>query len=245
MLSNLVNVFRAAQRRSSRKSNKVLGERSHIATDIPSALYTAGKHIEISLPSELLVMQGGFAFDEKHPFIAALREGPQALTNFYAAFRPKTLSEMYKLPCKYQRGEDLPPWTLGWLERDAPPGEHGLDVEHGISYYGPCTQEKILLEHERLSLVVRSVETHGYRPDFGEGISGNFLRRGESYRFFVAGGKHRAAVLVHLGYNFVPVILRTSWPRVIERERAREWPLIRAGKVDLPLAEQIFDCYFE
>ena len=75
-------------------------------------------------------------------------------------------------------------------------------------------------------------------------IEGYFLRAGDQFRFFVLGGKHRAAALACLGYSRIPVKVRTGAPRVVERGSEPEWPLVRQGGMDAALTTQVFDRYF-
>jgi hypothetical protein len=187
------------------------------------------------------VMQGGRSYDLRNPFVEALRLGRHALSSFYRNFQPSTLTQMYGLsPTEVA----LPPWTLPWRDREPPSAECGLGVEHGVSFYGPCTEDKIDLEYRRLTETSESIKREGYRPDLYGHVSGQFLARGQEWRFFVAGGKHRAAAIALLGPLIVPVKVKQGWSMVVRREEADSWPLVINGLVDQTLAEAIFDCYF-
>jgi hypothetical protein len=215
-------------------------------SEIASALYWTGPSPVFLLPPRLAVMQGGHAYNVGHPFVQALSEGPVALERFYKDCVPAGLAEMYKITSRGLAGETLPPWELPWLTRTrGPPGaEGGLGLEHGVSYYGPCSPEKIELEHQRLTSLATKIRRRGYVPHKFGYIEGHFLRCGEEFRFFVRGGKHRAAVLTYLGYGSIPVRVRQSWPRVVELSREQEWPLVASGEIDANLAVQIFVRYF-
>jgi ubiquinone/menaquinone biosynthesis C-methylase UbiE len=220
------------------------------AAEALSLLYWAdGKRVRMWLPTALCCMQGCFRYAGGwHPFVEALRSGPQALAHFYRGFQPATLAEMYALPSSGLRGEDLQPWELPWLmraSRTAPPGELGLDSAHGVSFYGPASGDKIQLEFERLRSVRASIQQHGYRPEQYGDITGQFLRSGGEYRFFVRGGKHRAAALAALGYERLPVTFKAGWPRAVSLETSAEWPLVREGSVDESLARAAFLRYFQ
>jgi hypothetical protein len=214
--------------------------------EVAPTLYWTGRSPVFLLPPRLAVMQGGHSYSLEHPFVQALSEGPVALERFYKDRAPAGLAEMYKIPIKGLAGETLPPWELPWLTRTrGPPGAEGrLGIEHGVSYYGPCSPEKIELEHQRLTSLITKIRGGGYLPDKFGYIEGHFLRCGERIRFFVRGGKHRAAVLTYLGYDRMPVRVRQSWPRVIEAGREHEWPLVASGEIDVNLAKQIFARYF-
>jgi hypothetical protein len=219
--------------------------------DIPSLLYWQGGGktlLRISMPTRLLVMRGGFSYRTGfHPFVTALREGPEKLRWFYDSFQPKTVAEAYGLARRGRAGEDLPPWELPWYLRSvraAPPGEKGLSVDHGVSFYGPATDEKVALEYRRLSATRDSIEKYGYEPDRYGDVTGFFLRSGGDYRFFVMGGKHRTAGMVDLGYETIPVVMKPHWPRLIDRDFANEWPLVHDGSMEREVAETIFDRFF-
>ena len=209
--------------------------------------YWVGRSPIIHMPASLLVMQGAFRFDADHPFVRAIKGGQSELASFYADFQPRNLAQMYRLPEQGQ-GADLAPWELPWLlrQRRASRGEKGLAAEHGTSYYGPCTEAKIELETRRLLRVARSIAKHGYRPSgLYAHIAGHFMQSGDQVRFFLRGGKHRAAALTALGFDHVPVRMRDTWPRVISRDQARFWPLVQSGEISASVACRIFDRYFE
>ncbi len=221
------------------------------ARDIPPLSYWAGADVclRLNVPTSLLCMQGAFAYrSPNHPFIAALRDGPSALRQFYQNFQPTNLRQMYHLPTSPALGDELPPWELPWLmlpKRNPPPGESGLGPEHGVSYYGPATEEKVDVEYLRLTKALYSIQHKGYQPDKHGDIEGHFLRRGNEYRFFVRGGKHRTAVLVSLGHATVPVRIRTTWPRVIDASMVSEWPLVHSGLMAESVALAIHARYFD
>ncbi|HKL53898.1 MAG TPA: hypothetical protein VJ902_08060 [Wenzhouxiangellaceae bacterium] len=209
--------------------------------------YWVGRSPVIHMPTSLLVMQGAFRFDEYHPFVRAINGGRSELAAFYAAFQPRHLAQMYRFP-EEAPGADLAPWELPWLlrQRRASRGEKGLGAEHGTSYYGPCTEAKVDLETRRLCRVARSIEKHGYRPSgLHTHIAGHFMQAKDQVRFFVRGGKHRAAALTALGFEHVPVRMRDTWPRVISRDQACHWPLVHRGEMSASVARKIFDRYFE
>lgn len=210
--------------------------------DIPHSLFL--------LEPKRLRMHGAFRYHGGwHPFVAALESGPGVLTAFYNAFQPKDLAEMYSLEkCGY-RGEDAPQWTLPWMPLDAsyaPTEEKGLSLEHGVSYYGPASQEKVELEYSRLATTFESIRDHGYQAEIDGGITGWFLEYKRDFVFFVRGGKHRAAVL---SYNDpsqpIPVRVRDPALPIVRLDDCLGWPMVESGLISKELASAVFKRYFE
>lgn len=214
--------------------------------DIPSRLHWAGPSPVFLLPADMLTLHGARRLTAGHPFVQALAHGAEALERFYADFCPGGLAEMYQIPIHGWRGEALPPWKLPWLKDGgkAPGAEAGLGLEHGVSYFGPCSPLKIAAEYQRLASVAAKIAREGYRPEQRDHIAGHFLQMGKEFRFFVRGGKHRAAALVHLRHARIPVRVRSDWPRVVAAGTEQDWPLVKTGDVDQRLAAQILERYF-
>ena len=211
-----------------------------------AAFWTEKKPLRMHVPVGLFRMQGAFSFGSEHPFRQALAKGHDALSEFYAKTQPKTIADYYGLMPNSRVGADLPPWELPWYgraQRRAPPGELELGPEHGVSFYGPCTEEKVSLELRRLSDLKSSISQYGYDPDAFGDIEGYVLRDGDHCCFFVRGGKHRAAVLAHLGHQLIPVAFRYRFPRLIDPSQADIWPLVRSGQMDAELARDILRVY--
>lgn len=217
--------------------------------ELPAHLYWHGSSPVFLLPPELLTWHGTQRYVAQHPLVQAIVHGKEALERFYAEFKPANLAQMYGVTDTGLKGAQLPPWRLPWCpwdEQRPPQPEHGLGVEHGISYYGPCTPQKIDTEYQRLRAVAASIQAKGYQPDLKDGhIEGLFMRSGAHYRFYVQGGKHRAAALVALGFERIPVRVRSTWPRQIVAGTEQDWPLVRDGHVAPELAARILARYFQ
>ena len=215
---------------------------------IPELLYWVGPPPILHLPRDMIVMPGGHQYTPKHhPFMMALECGKDSLVNFYSTFSPRNIIEMYGIKRDGLHGEDLPPWEIPWLlrQRVPPSSEEGLACEHGVSFFGPATQDKIDLEMRRLNSVSKSIKAKGYRPKINNHIEGHFLKHGDEYRFFVFGGKHRASVLGLIKDGRVPVRVRASLPRVIDRRDSANWPLVKNKSMSEQLALKVFDAYFK
>lgn len=202
--------------------------------------------LRLSVPVELLRMQGGFSYGPGHPFVQALVTGPDRLREFYRACQPTNLSEYYGIPAKDRLGWDLPAWELPWYgrrKRAPPPGECGLAAAEGVSFYGPVTETKLALETGRLQGLAAKVGSHGYNPDAYGDIEGYVIADADRAVFFVRGGKHRAAVLAAMGEKTIPVAFRASFPRIIHAQDAAHWPLVRSGHIEITLAREVLSAY--
>jgi hypothetical protein len=60
----------------------------------------------------------------------------------------------------------------------------------------------------------------------------------------VRGGKHRAAVLGHLGFEKIPVTIKRGWDPFIDRQAAEAWPMVASRQISVSGARMIFDQYF-
>ena len=242
-----VQFLRSLTGRKKRKGSAALIDVPDSKSVPPELVYWVGESAVFYVAPQLLVMQGAHKYaSDTHPFHIGLEQGREAMATFYAEFAPENLCEMYRLDKSGLTGEDLAPWEMPWLwrERKAPKGEGGLKPGDGVSFFGPCTPRKVDLEMRRLTETVSSIRKKGYLPDSHGHIEGYFLQRDDEYRFFVLGGKHRTASLCHLEARRVPVKLRKNCPRVVRREDAANWPLVRSGDIDIELARKVFDTYF-
>lgn len=233
------------------KGRKWLRPRTQVVVKNPGDLiefshWMESSSLRLELPIELLRMQGGFVYDSTHPFVEALNTGDDALRRFYARFQPSSVAGFHRLEHVGRTGETLPPWEVPWYlrkSRTPPPGEKKLGPEHGVSFYGPVTEEKIELEMSRLQGVRDSIRDQGFSPDKHSDIEGYILRDGADACFFVRGGKHRAAALASLDYETVPVAFRRGFPRMVDTSQAEYWPLVRNGSMDLSLAQDVLRAY--
>jgi hypothetical protein len=213
------------------------------------AYWSEKSDIRLEVPLSMVRMiHGGFAYGPDHPFCRALSEGPQALSSFYDLFQPADLADAYAPKTKHLVGSDLPAWELPWRfreNRSPPPGEKGLSVRHGVAFWGPCSEEKVALEYRRLSKTLESVERSGYLPSNYGDIEGHFMTDGQNTVFTVLGGKHRAAVLAHLGYDTIQIRIRPGLLSVIDARAVNDWPMVSNGTVDRELALLIMNVYIE
>lgn len=209
-----------------------------------------GKRLRMEVPVSRLVMQGGMHFiDPMHPFQRGLDSGLDGLLQYYSENCPDSLLAWHGLDAHEPGDSRVPPWELPWIQREVrlpPPGEGGLGPEHGVSFYGPVSNDKLRLELGRLQGLVAAIRRDGYRPDLFGDIVGYFMfDECGDFRFFVRGGKHRAAVLAWLGHESVPVAFKPDWPRAVELVAARDWPLVMDGSLSVEAARRVFKQYFQ
>ncbi len=224
-------------------------ERVFEVQDLLELVHWADKPIlRIDIPTKLLRMQGGLIFDEGHPFVQAITSGRSALEQFYKETCPANIAEYYGIEAKGRTGENLPPWEIPWYLRTLrapPPGELGLGAEHGVSFFGPASENKVNLEFRRITGIAKSIRRNGFDPDNHGDIAGYVMRHKEQACFFVRGGKHRTAALAELGYETIPVAFREGFPRVVDTGLVDSWPLVRSDAMEKGLAQEIFLAYIQ
>lgn len=121
---------------------------------------------------------------------------------------------------------------------------HNISIENGWHFWGPVHPIKLQVETDRLSTLLSSIETKGLtRHDYHDGdIRAVVLRKRDgSWRWQVAGGEHRAAVMAALGHSSVPARVL----QVINRDDAAIWPGVVAGTFSHEAALKAFDLIFD
>ena len=240
-----------ARKRRDEPQNIVEIEITDPAKQIPDLIHWAskGEDLRVVLPSSLLRITGAFGFHGGwNPMLLPLQDDIETFRDFFKLFQPRDLSEMYFLGKQFDP-VSLGPWGIPWLFRCSPQPsleEVELSAQYRISkFFGPFTSGKIDNEITRLQSVVRSIRKQGYQPDKYSDIEGHFMHLDGEYRFFICGGKHRAATLAFLGFESTPVRMRPLWPRVIDGDRAGDWPLVRSGQMSKDFALAVMRRYFE
>lgn len=206
-----------------------------------------GSKIRIHLPTGFVMLPGALNCGRgKNHFSAAAAGRIDGFSEFYQKHRPRCVSELHLLAAEGDANERLKVWELPWLSpsQSLPGAEQGLDLGHGVSFYGPISQEKLRVEVERVRKLAESIAAAGYKPDIYGDITGYFLFDGANYRFMVRGGKHRAAVLGHLGFEKIPVSIKRGWDPFVDRLATETWPMVVSRRISASSARMIFDQYF-
>lgn len=216
------------------------------------------------------VIFNGFSLgpDSWHPFVATLDEAANEamakfsgsiLERYYDVWQPAdALDSLIGAALGPNLLRDFPAYAVHspWIE--ATPDERALfmaraaelenqsfgapsmRIDEGYGLQGPVSEAKGALEYKRLLDLRDSIREAGYLRDRGD-ITAMILKRGAEYRFRIAHGQHRAAVLAHLGHNSL-IIDPTM---LIERDEVEHWPQVYRGNWSRPEALEYFDHLFD
>ena len=205
--------------------------------------------------AELCTFNGfTFAPDGWHPFVAATKEylhgrrktyTGSILENYYRAWQPTNALEALIAPLDGPALlRELPAYTAHqpWLpmhpeerltmmednirNENLWTGKVHLDASFGYGLQGPISPEKADIEYARIAQLTDSIQRRGFDRTRGEeDITVTAVERDGEYRFCIAHGQHRAAVLSALGHNEVPV----TFIRLVHLSEAEHWPQVYRG----------------
>lgn len=203
-----------------------------------------------------------------HPFVAAAREmlngeskafEGSCLERFYTRWQPANALEALigaslgpQSLAAYPRYLMHAPWLgtspderLRSITRiieieNAEYGSGALGVDAGYGLQGPVLPEKGRIEYQRLARVLNSIRQHGYDRSKGD-ITAQILKRGETYRFRIVHGHHRAAALAALGHEHLPIQPKM----LLDRTESAHWPQVYRGAWSQAQAETFFDHHFD
>ena len=213
------------------------------------------------VPVDLLTTIGAFSYSQNgwHPHTAVLREldknpvdfisEDSILRDFYTRYTPSVESGF--LPV-----HDDPGWS-STKECYRPPWGGGREVtfsdwfEHWV---GPKSDEAIKYNFELLEGLRAKIQSEGYLPwAYPDGFINVCALELDSrdVRYIVISGKHRAAVLSHLGYQSVWVRFlpsRSSYPgkmpNRIKLSDIDNWERVDSGAFTREDAGKFFESYF-
>lgn len=100
-------------------------------------------------------------------------------------------------------------------------GNEALKPSNGYGLHGPVSNEKGVLEYERLVDVVDSIRKWGFDRWRGD-ITVDVLKRSDQFCYVIMHGHHRAGAMAALGYRFIPAIPG----RFIEDQYVDHWPSV-------------------
>ncbi|NBG89526.1 hypothetical protein [Isachenkonia alkalipeptolytica] len=234
-------------------------------TDYSNVIYSTKENFFL-VDVDISCNQIGFMFgkEEWHPFTKAVQEiikrenviyKDSILKKFYDSYQPASLYELFfskmangldSYEVDYLKSISKLSLTLPWFyeKKEIVSGEKGLCSSHGWQGCGPVSDEKGLLELNRLKVVYNSISKKGYKSKHSDEINGYFLKNEDVYRFIVLGGNHRVPVLSAMGYEYIPVKFRSNYPRVIDIKNVKEWPHVKSGEMSENIAREIFMTFF-
>lgn len=112
----------------------------------------------------------------------------------------------------------------------------------GITEFGPVSPEKIALEVERLTRLLVSVSSAGFRLfDRRHPLVVAALHSTECYKWLIISGQHRFAMAAASGLTSLPAVVT----EVIRREDAAYWPKVVEGVFTVEGALKVFDRIFD
>lgn len=116
-------------------------------------------------------------------------------------------------------------------------------IEKGWAWIGPVHDDKLHIEAKRLTRVLQSVQSHGYKrhdEDDGDITAHILVDEQNEWVWQSIAAQHRASVLSALGWEKVP--LRVT--KVIRRQDAEFWPNVLNSTYTKSEALAVFDMVF-
>lgn len=198
------------------------------------------------IPVEKMVNYFGQSFTTEHNhYVRYLETGFDDFVAFYRSHQPETALQAHFI------GETLPgpaganmfdfPW------QPAPLAETDTPIRDPESF-GPASDLELATEAARLDRVLHSVKKYGFLERYGGDWRGRitgrvFVHDNGDFRVGIICGKHRAAVLAHLGWNLIPVRHQVGFHPVRLSDLA-QWPGVVDGRFAPETARAMFEALF-
>ncbi|MAR96051.1 MAG: hypothetical protein CMG17_00215 [Candidatus Marinimicrobia bacterium] len=235
----LVNLYRA---REKNRENYIYDRpKNSDKINLDKFYYRVGTE-PINISKDQVRYSGGLAFNYKqNHFLRYYANGKSDLKEFYDSHQPKNIFQQHFLDFSSSKSPHSLPWV--WRTSISQKGEHGLSQKDGNQAWGPVSDDKLQLEISRLDHSLNSIKKNGYI--IPEGFPrGYFLIMNDDWVFHIVGGKHRAAALIHLGWDFIPVSLEPNWPALVYDKDVNSWPGVSDEIYTEEEAMSIFKAYF-
>lgn len=214
----------------------------------------------------------GFVMDRDgpHPFVQTavdfLKEGKKdfkntPLYNFYKQFQPNSAGDLLQLSneefSRISPIKTVQPWLREtfnqryerWksLVKNENLSRSGieLDITHGVSGFGPVSDEKCIIEYESIISLCESIKNNGFKNNITNPITAYTLNYEGDFKYVISDGQHRVAVLIALGYNKIPILLSDKkTKRIISRRESQYFPNVVNSIFTIEEAQHVFDLYF-
>lgn len=199
------------------------------------------------IPIELIRSQTGIAYTpQQHHGVRFLEEGIDALRRFYKLHTPKTSLEANFVfgSNENERAPDLwagKPWGKKWNRRAWRTGHQA---------WGPVSEVFLRAEANRYDKIRSSILRLGFIDKYqgGDPIRFQVLiddhAHRNQFRILAVSGKHRVAVLAHLGWKYIPMHPVASPDREIRRSDVLDWPGVSGALYSRDQAELYFLSFF-
>ncbi len=189
------------------------------------------------------------------------------LVDFYNNFQPKNAAELMGLPAtSHTELNEQPPSVAGFpwnahsseelqcflktagLSEFKQYGYSNVPQESGSQFFGPASESRICLEFNRLTKTYNSISERSFAIDY-EGINNIealILINNHKNKYLIIEGQHRTAALTALDKSSIIIQIKTIYfGGKININEAKYWPQVVNGRLDVAVAEQIFNRIFE
>lgn len=201
----------------------------------------------IWVPAEKIVNFYGQAFSrEQHHYVVYLEAGLYDFERFYQIHRPKNTLQARFIKKTFL---DQPPTKLLAPWESADLTEIGTPVQDS-EWSSPISDFANAGEAVRLDYLRRKISKKGFIDSNNSEIDSEgpiigqlLLHENSDFRILIREGNHRSAVLVHLGYNLIPIRFRLHHPQV-RLSDLKEWPGVLDGRYTTETVREVFKAHF-
>jgi len=186
------------------------------------------------------------------------------LQDFYQSFQPKNVAERLGLVLENSKGKNReylkshPLKTVMPWESINPEDRYKLNInvftkeckeygqleyksKDGYNAFGPISLRILEMEYNRLVSVYKSIKDQGYNEKYGYLKAGSVFVKDNDYKLSIVGGRHRAAVMFSLKYEYIPVTISKDKSVKLISNEVDTWNHVKSGLLTKAQAEELFD----